>query len=206
MKEKIKKILGFITFKNISKFFCAIIAITVIGMLGYRIFSINYYPAAAKGVIATDALVESYKNGTLLGKTWKLSANYDADGEFFAYQPIYFENENTFIVTIRYNNSVLEKLKFEGGGDAIPLFPVLKNDKGEKITSANYEYSKAFGLYSYRRYIFENVSLDDSESLNLNIYLTNDYDDSPYSSMTVYTDSFITRDYKLTSSDKKTLS
>ena len=82
MKEKIKKILGFIIFKNISKFFCAMIAITVFGMLGYRFFSINYYPASAKGVVETATLSQSYQNGTLSGQTWKLSANYDADGDF----------------------------------------------------------------------------------------------------------------------------
>ena len=206
MKEKIKKILAFVTLKNISKFFCAVIAITVIGMLGYRIFSINYYPSDAKGVIVTDVLAASYNSGTLLGKTWKLSANYDADGEFFAYQPIYFKNEQTLIVTVRYNDSVIEKLKYDGGGDTLPLFPALKADGTEKIFPLKFEYSKAFGLYSYRRYVFENISLDECKSLDLDIYLTDNYEGAPYSSITIYADTFIQKDYKFTEADKKDLS
>ena len=205
MGEKIKKILGFFTLGRIFKLFCAAIAITVIGTLGFRMFTLNNYPASAKGIIATDALSKSYSEGTLLGVTWDLPAEYDNAGEFFAHQPLYFEKEKTLIITIRYNDALLEEMKHDGGGDTLALFPSLYADGVERGLPTTYEYSHEYGLYSYRRYVFENVTLSDYEHMYLDIRLDENYEEAPYTTLEIYNTKERIKDYKLSGADKKEL-
>ena len=61
----------------------------VVGMLVFRFYTLNHYPALAKGVVATDALKEGYQNGTLSAITWKMPMELDNEGYFFVYEPIY---------------------------------------------------------------------------------------------------------------------
>lgn len=201
----IGKILGFFTIKRIFKLFCLAIAVTVIGMLFFRMYTINNYPSKAKGVIATEALSNSYASGTLNGITWDLPTDHDNAGEFFVYQPIYFEDEKTLIITVRYNDSVLEAMKHEGGGEALPLFPSLYADGTERVLPALYNYTHEYKLYSYRRYVFENVELGNYEHLYLDIHLKEAYEESPYTTLEVYNTKERTTEYKLSSADKKIL-
>ena len=202
----IGKILGFFTIKRIFKFFCLAIAVTVIGMLFFRMYAINNYPKNTKGVIATEALSKSYASGTLSGITWDLPTDHDNAGEFFVYQPIYFENEKTLIITVRYNDSVLEAMKHEGGGETLPLFPSLYADGVERVLPSLYNYAHEYNLYSYRRYVFENVDLSNYEHLYLDIRLDEAYEESPYTTLEIYNIEEKTTEYKLSSADKKTLS
>ncbi len=205
MGAKIKKILGFFTIGRIFKFFCAAIAITVIGTLGFRMFTLNNYPSSAKGVIATDALAKSYMASTLNGVTWDLPAEYDNAGEFFAHQPLYFEKEKTLIITIRYNDSLLKDMKHEGSGDTLALFPSLYADGIGRVLPATYKYSHEYGLYSYRRYVFENVTLSDYEHMYLDIHLDEGYEEAPYTTLEIYNTKERIKDYKLSGTDKKEL-
>ena len=66
--------------------------------------------------------------------------------------------------------------------------------------------SSAFGIYSYRRYVFENVVLPDSEQLLLYIHLDKNYEESPFALVEVYNKNCEFKEYKLTGSDKKELS
>ncbi|MBQ4557692.1 MAG: hypothetical protein IJA60_08615 [Clostridia bacterium] len=181
------------------------IILLVVGLLGYRIFSLNHYPAFAEGIVAVDPLKESHLRGELSGKTWELPVEMDTAGEFFAHQPIYFENEKVLIVTIRYNDSLLEELKFDGDGSELPLFPSLYADGVKRVIPTCYEYGHAFGLYSYRRYVFENVDLAAYEHLYLDIHREEAYEDVPYTTLEIYNTSRKTEIYELTSSDKKEL-
>lgn len=203
--EKIKKILRFFTIGNIFKLFCAAIAITVIGTLAFRMFTLNNYPASAKGVIATDTLAASYENESLVGVTWEAPAPYDNGGEFFVYQPIYFEKEKTLLITVRYNDSLLESMKHESGGDTLPLFPSLYADGTARVLPLKYEYTYAYGLYSYRRYVFENVDLDIYKHLYLDIHLKEEFEEAPYTTVEIYNTNERLVNYKLTGRDKKIL-
>lgn len=205
MGEKIKKILKFFTFGRIFKLFCFAIMILVVGTLAFRIFTLNHYPASAKGIIATNTLSESYESGTLVGVTWDLPAEYDNNGEFFAHEPIYFENEKTLIVTIRYNDSLLDQMKHEGGGETLALYPSIYADGVERILPLTYEYSYAYGIYSYRRYVFEDVVLDNYEHMYLDIHLEESYEESPYTTLEIYNTNERIKEYKLSNADEKDL-
>ena len=75
----------------------------------------------------------------------------------------------------------------------------------EKKLPSTYEYGYAYGLYSYRRYVFENVDLSKYEHLYLNIHLEEDYEVSPFVILDIYDSVAPTKEYKLTERDKKAL-
>ncbi len=190
---------------KIFKFLFYGIILLVVGLLGFRLYTFNHYPDFAKGVIATDTLRTGYKSGTLAATTWEMPTKIDAAGEFFVYEPLYFENEKTLIITVRYNDSLLEAMKFDGGGDALPLFPSLYADGTERVLPTKYEYGYAYGIYSYRRYVFENTDLDIYEHLYLDIHRNEDYGAVPYTTLEIYSASTNHKEYKLTAHDKKEL-
>lgn len=205
MGEKIKKILKFFTLGRIFKLFCFAIMILVVGTLAFRIYTLNHYPASARGVVATDTLSEGYKNDSLNGITWKLPSELDEDGYFFTHQPIYFENEKTLIITIRYNDSLLEKLKHDGGGESLALYPSVYADGVKRVLPVTYEYSYAYGIYSYRRYVFEGVDLAEYEHMYLDVHLDEGYEETPFSTLEIYDTGCKAEGYKLTGADKKEL-
>ena len=192
--------------QKIFKWFCAAIAVLVIGTLGFRLYTLNHYPAFARGVLATDTLRAEYASGEIDAVTWEPRAYLDEAGDFFIHQPIYFAKSKTLIVTIRYNDSLLTELKHDGGGDTLPLDVTLYADGTERVHASDYTYGYAYELYSYRRYVFENVDLDAYTNLYLDIYLdTPDYSVAPYSSIEVYDTTAEVSPYKLTGADKKAL-
>ena len=177
----------------------------VVGMLAFRFYTLNNYPSNAKGILPTETLKEGFANDNLSGTTWTVTTNIDEDGYFSVYQPIYFEKEQSLILTIRYNDSLLEELKFNGDGENLKLFPALCAKDRENVLPLAYTYCHAYGLYSYRRYVFEGVTLSDYQDLYLNVYLDEDYTNA-LSSIHFYNENVITEEYKLTSTDKKQLS
>ncbi len=193
-------------FKKLFSLLCYLIMALVVGTMLFRIYTLNHYPAFAKGVLPTHSLGASYSSGTLSGVTWEPEAVFDDTGDFFIHQPIYFENEKTLIVTVRYNNSLLEELKHEGNGEDLPLDVTLYTDGKTRVHPTTYSYGKAYGIYSYRRYVFENITLSDYDILYIDIYTdATDYSVSPYSSISVYDGSEKVKAYKLTSADKRAL-
>ncbi|MBQ8837460.1 MAG: hypothetical protein IJ002_08165 [Clostridia bacterium] len=205
MGEKIKKILKFFTLGRIFKFFCFAIMALVVGTLAFRIYTLNHYPSSARGVIATDALSESYSAGTLDGVTWEVPSELDEDGYFFVHEPIYFEKEKTLIITVRYNDSLLETLKHDGGGETLSLYPSVYADDVERVLPVTYEYSYAYGIYSYRRYVFEGVDLAEYEHMYLDVHLDEEYEETPFSTLEIYDTGCKAEKYKLTGADKKEL-
>lgn len=200
--------------KKLFKFLALFIIVFVCGMLFYRIYALNTYPPAARGVIATDALRADYADGSLAAVTWEPRTLYDngKKSKFFSHQPIYFPETETLIVTIRYNNSLLPLMAADFGfeetnGRKLPLDVSLYADGFDRIAPTTYTYTTGFGLYSYRRYVFEGVSLSAYESLYLDVYYAEDadYAAAPYASLEIYDSSREPTAYKLTSADKKAL-
>lgn len=191
---------------KIFKWFCAAIAIAVIGTLGFRLYTLNNYPAFATGVVATETLKAAYADGEIEALTWEPRAYLDENGDFFIHQPIYFPEENVLTVTVRYNDSLLERMKHDGTGEDLSLDVSLYADGTERVHAADYVYGYAYGIYSYRRYVFEGVDLTNYTNLYLDIYHGEpDYTVSPYSSLEVYDTTAEIENYKLTGADKKAL-
>lgn len=193
-------------FEKILKWLCVAVAVLVIGMLGFRFYTLNHYPVFAEGVLPTKTLCAQYESGDLAGTTWEPRVFLDEAGDFFIHQPIYFPEAKTLIVTIRYNDSLLRDLRHTGGGDTLALDVSLYADGTERVHASDYTYGYAYELYSYRRYVFEGVELSQYTNLYLDIYLdTPDYSSAPYSSLEVYFDTAEFKAYRLTARDKNML-
>ncbi|MBQ4150970.1 MAG: hypothetical protein IJC81_04135 [Clostridia bacterium] len=192
-------------FKILWRAFWIFLMLFVVGMLAFRFYTLNNYPNDATGIIPTDTLKESYKANILSGITWESTTSIDEDGYFSVFQPIYFEKEKTLILTIRYNDSLLEKLKHSGDGETLALFPALHSEDTQNVLPFAYTYCHAYGLYSYRRYVFEGITLSDYEDLYLNVYSNEDYDEA-LSSIHFYNKDVKTSEYKFTGRDKTLLS
>ncbi len=192
--------------KFLWNFFWIALMVTVVGLLAFRFYTLNHYPSFAKGIIPTESLKDNFKSdGSLNAITWRMPEELDEEGCFFAYQPIYIEEEKTFIITVRYNDALLEELNFDGNGESFEMFPSLSYKETERKLPSSYEYGYAYGLYSYRRYVFENVDLSDYEHIYLSIHLDDDYEASPFVILDIYDAAAPTDGYKLTWRDKKAL-
>lgn len=202
----IKDLLKRITFTGICKAIGFLILALIVGTLGFRLYTLNHYPAFASGIVPTETLKNAYAVGSLSGITWEPTVEYDSEGSFFVHQPIYFPEEKTLIITLRYNNSVLGKLHHDGDGESLELDISLYADGTKRVHPLTYTYGYAYGIYSYRRYVFEGVELSDYEYLYLDIYHGEpDYNVAPYSSVEIYAARLSTSVYKLTYADKKAL-
>ena len=202
----IKKILKKITFTNIFKLIGALLILLVVGMLGFRLYTLNHYPAFARGIVPTDTLKSAYADGSLSAITWQPAAEYDESCDYFVHQPIYFPDEKTLIITIRYNDSLLAEQHHEDGGESWPIDVTLYADDTERIHPSTYTYHYAYNIYSYRRYVFEGVELSDYAYLYLDIYHGEpDYNLAPYNSIEFYDATNPTTAYTLTWADKKGL-
>ena len=178
----------------------------VVGMMAFRIYTLNHYPAFASGVVPTESLCTSFSAKTLSGVTWDVPTEFDSTGDFFIHGPIYFENEKTLEITVRYNNSLLSEFKKVDNGEDLPLDVTLYADGTERIKPATYVYGEAYGIYCYRRYVFEGVTLSDYDILYVDIYTdSTDYKNSPYSSISVYDKNIKIKDYRLSLKDKSAL-
>lgn len=200
-------------FKKILHWVCVAMIFFVVGLLFARMYTINNYPKAAEGVIRTETLASAYADGTLSGVKWEPAVPYDNNksSNFFSHQPLYFAEQKTLIVTIRYNDSLLDKMNeqfgYTGDAESLPLSVSLYADGHEHIRPTTYTYLHANALYSYRRYVFEGVTLDDYEYLYLDVCY-GDYaadGETPFTSLEIYSPRCTPVPYKLTAADKKTL-
>ncbi|MBE6679666.1 MAG: hypothetical protein E7598_03995 [Ruminococcaceae bacterium] len=179
--------------------------IFVVGMLAFRFYTLNHYPSFAEGIVATDKLKEGYKDGNISAITWRMPMELDEEGYFFVHEPIYCQDEKTLIITIRYNDNLLNELGSDKDGENLLLYPSLSYEEAERKLPLTYTYGHAYGLYSYRRYVFENVELSEYEHLYLNIHLEEDYESSPFVILDIYDSIAPTEEYKLSKKDIKAL-
>lgn len=201
--------------KKICKLLGLLVILTVVLLMSFRIYTVNHYPPAAEGLIATDALKVAYADGDLDVVTWEPRTPYDNNqkSKFFSHQPIYVSTTQTLIVTLRYNNSLLPLMAEEFGfevtsGASLPLEVSLFADGHARLYPTTFTFSTAFGLYSYRRYVFEGVSTDMLDGLYIDVYYADnaDHSVSPYTSLELREANRETEPYKLTVADKKALS
>ena len=134
---------------------------------------------------------------------------YDNAGYFFSHQPIYIPDCRTLIITVRYNNSLNETLG-ANTGEPLALDVSLFADGTERIRSDTYSEHTAYGIYTYRRYVFEGVDLNNYSYLYLDVYDTQsgvpDYTIAPLSSLEIYRADTQLEEYNLTARDKRTVS
>ncbi len=196
-------------FNKIFKWIGIVIIATVCGLLFFRIYTLNHYPAEAKGIIWTETLRADYADGQIHALSWEPIVAYDNAGYFFSHQPIYIPDCRTLIITVRYNNSLNETLG-ANTGEPLALDVSLFADGTERIRSDTYSEHTAYGIYTYRRYVFEGVDLNNYSYLYLDVYDTQsgvpDYTIAPLSSLEIYRADTQLEEYNLTARDKRTVS
>ena len=156
---------------KIIKILAAVICFSVIGFIGFRIFTFNYYPDSTKNLSFTNALTEHYnaRGGDITVYTQKLAAAYDdnKEGNFFCDHLRFVPEAGTLQVTLRYNTSLYEDIEKKYGvklsDDSRDSFHFrLTRSGGDKETGrlviAEWD---EFLMYRYVKLVFEDVELDE---------------------------------------------
>ena len=161
---------------NAIKLIAIIICFSVVGLLGARLLLFNYIPASVSNIYFTDALSRYYDetDGSIGAKTQTLRAKYDdaKEGNFFCDNLIVVSEIGHLEITLRYNVSLIEKLKEELGLTELPedtgeLFTFTLRRNGEITESDNRivgelvaRTSDSFMLYTYHKLVFEGIPFD----------------------------------------------
>ena len=186
-------------------------------------------PAKIQRLTANDSLREAYEDGQLLLETQE-QRTLTSNGLFAVRQCVFIPEANQIQIVVRYNNSTLRKLAQDYGLESVPektdeLFDVsivktidktpmdiTDNTNPEALSEERYhptgEPETAYKrLYSYRRYVFENVSREDAVGMFVDVYYKGDvnYEKDPYGALCIYEDGAPMEEVKLTGADKKEL-
>ena len=103
----------------IIKILIGIVCLSVVGVVGFRIFIFNSYPDSVSGVIYSDALRDYYDDcgGNMNAYTQPPDIMYDdpAEGNFFFDKLVYIPDANHIQFSIRYNTSLMTSIKEKYG-------------------------------------------------------------------------------------------
>ena len=207
-------------------FYLFILIVNVI-MLWRVLFSGD--PAKIERLTVNDELRAAYEDGELIMERQE-QRSLSSNGLFAVRQCIFIPEANQIQIVVRYNNSTLRQLKEDCGLENVPdraedLFDVsivkttdktpldiTDNTDPEKLNEERYHPSdetvEAYKrLYSYRRYVFENISYEDAVGMFVDIYYKDDidYEETPYGALCIYEDGYPMEEVKLSGADKKEL-
>lgn len=135
-----------------------------------------------KTYLWTDKSAEYYNASPDTFKPMKqqLEEIIDDDGYYHISKLAYIEDIGEFQITVRYNNSTLERLDeyYSDRVDAGECFVfTLTDDSGKLYDTYKYASSENF-IYNFRRLVFENVDISSADKLYLNIFYSNDISSS----------------------------
>ena len=207
-------------------FYLFVIAVNAI-MLWRVLFSGD--PAKIQRLTVNDDLREAYSDGQLLLETQE-QRTLTSNGLFAVRECIFIPEAKQIQIVVRYNNSTLRQLAKDYGLENVPekteeLFDVSivkttdktpldipDNTNPEMLNEERYhpsgEPDRAYKrLYSYRRYVFENVTREDAVGMFVDVYYKGDidYEKTPYGALCIYEDGYPVEVVKLSGSDKKVL-
>lgn len=99
----------------IIKIIAALLCVTVIGTLAFRIISFNYYPESMKRLYFDETLTEHYRatDGNIGALSQKLRFEYDdeAEGYFFCSNVIVVREAGQLQLSLRYNVSLADAIR-----------------------------------------------------------------------------------------------
>lgn len=177
--EKFGKVIKIITISAILVFCAAVVL---------RIIFASYYPKDMKKIYYTDSLSDYYnENNGMKAETQKIRVYYDNNksGSFFASHPIYIRDAGNLQITLRYNDSSLERVeKFYGTENLTPensLFTYRltvcygDNEDGgmmlQTYESAVQMYDNKL-FYNYNKVVFDGIDYTDATWMRVDIYLS----------------------------------
>ncbi len=204
-----KKITPWKIIKKAVKYFFILIGVTVFVSLLLRIFiagDTNF----SKAFLWTERSITAYNENPESFDVYyyKRPDNISLDGKFSASSVYFIPSISQIQLTVRYNNSTIDKLIKDYNLEKTPtgeLFVfTLSDNLGNVYTEYTYTEDK-MNMYNYRRVVFESVDMNATktveedgiqtekkfEELTINIYYKDEVLLSePYSKMTVYDANF----------------
>ena len=207
----------------VLKILVSLVIISVVSILGFRLVLFNNYPDSVKNIYFNDKLLEYYNatDGKIDAKTQSLRAEYDdaEDGNFFCDNLIVIKGINQLQVSVRYNVSLMDKIKQEHGIEAsaddqslfsfrLSVIPVVEGGIARATGTLSEAIFDSRLIYRYYKLVFDDVEfqIDDAEEvwIRLEIYLNGKEDAEPFCVL-VYEDTkeySKLEDYKLSSGEK----
>lgn len=221
--EKIGKIIKY-TLKTL--FWLFIVAVNAIIL--WRVF-FSGDPSGIKELTVNEKLADAYEENGELTLVRQKQRTITSNGLFSVTDAVFIPEAKQVQIVVRYNNSTLRRLKEDFSLDKIPdrendvfdvtivktidLTPENKEDNDDenalreerfKPSEVRKEYKK---LYSYRRFVFDDVTYDDAVGMFVDIYYDGacDYDETPYGALCIYDAEADVTESTLGKSDRRAL-
>ena len=227
------RIVGFI-----FKAMLTLLIVGIVGLLAWRIIDRSIIPSEIKTITPNLKLAQAYEeNDGKLTLYYQEQGEYTREDKNYGYfanaGTVFIKEANQLQFILSYNNSTLEhtkedyKLPIEPARDELvydvtvtimyDLTPDNDADNdGETEEAVRYErftptttpIMNQKTLYNYRKYIFDNIVIDESViAVYLDIYYMGDinYDEDTYGSLLLYHYTEENIEYKLTNADKKAI-
>ncbi len=230
-KSYFTHILG-IVFRGI----CILLIASVVGILAWRLLS-SGDPKSMKTIIATDELVEAYgvhgEDMNMFSQSQiPITTDKENRGYFSVTRSVFIEEAEQLQLVFRYNNSTIKHLKEDYTLDELPdrkedlydasiviAYDLTPEDKEDNENNENikldrlypvdkYTQSDTKNVYNYRKYVFNDVKIDDSVLfVDFDVYYLGDldYKEEAYGALRIYDAETENEVYKWTSADKKEL-
>lgn len=207
----------------ILKILIAVVCLSVVFVLGFRVALFNYYPDTMKEIYFNGKLSAYYEEtgGKIGAKTQNLRAEYDDpdEGNFFCSNLIVIPEINQLQITARFNVSLMDSIKEKYGvelnPDAENLFTFklsvipLSEEGSTPISTGTLSVLESDKLMMYRYYklVFDDVDFsvegEDEIWIRLEIFINGVQMENPYMVL-VYEDTEEAKfeNYKLSSGEK----
>ena len=220
---------GKIIWKLIKAFFWLIIFTVNAIMLWRVLFSGD--PSEIKPILVNEQTLAAYEeNGNDLRLEIQKQRTITESGKFSVTDCVFIPEARQIQITVRYNNSTLRKLAEDFELQNLPdredelfdvtlvktidLTPENKDDNTIKSELREERYypsedtkSAYKKLYSYRKFIFDNVTYEDAVGMFVDIYYIGDtdYNELPYDALCIYDELMEIEERELSGADKRAL-
>lgn len=221
---------------RVIKSIVVLLIFAINALLIWRVFFSTRLPASIAPLQANEALVSAYEtHGDALTLRYQDQASItraeDNYGYFSVTQCVFIPDAEQVQIIVRYNNSTIRHLAEDYDLPELPsrdehlfdvtlvkttdLTPTDKTDntKLESLSLTRYAPNEGYlrdhtSLYTYYRYTFDNISVDDlTVGVFVDIYYAEDvdYDARAYGTLCIYDDGTKWSSYSLTSADQSAL-
>ncbi len=194
----------------VIKIIAALLCITVIGTLAFRLFTFNYYPDSMKRLYFNEALTEHYlaEGGNIGAKSQKLRFEYDdeAEGYFFCSNVAVIPEAGQLQLSLRYNDALRDDIAKEYSLSELPedlselfVFKLRRSGEGKEgeagvplAATVTPVIRESFLMYRYVKLVIDGIDFgaeDSEEKINwirLEVYIKGGSDDEPFSGNLIY--------------------
>ena len=160
----------------IIKLVIALACISVVGILGFRIFLFNHYPSSMKNIYFTDNLTEYYNetDGNIGALTQSYPYMYDdeEEGNFFAGNVIVVRGAGEIQFSVRYNSAIFERfenkydVKLEDSSRFIFTLernPEDEDGEPETVGTLTYCGTDSAVMYTYHKLAFSDIDFGEGD-------------------------------------------